>query len=182
MSLTTPAKTNFWIICKEKTELTQKLEDTIARWRLPGVRARVGHQISLSVADSIAHADYAIFVTLSETPCPRLQVTPIDALQTRVVQSPATLLNTLRRRHGCAPQAWWFQLPTTEILSQGIKPVPTEQALSQALNQIEVFVRNYHLHTQALHTEPAASAASAAPLPHHSQPERMVEHLRVIAA
>jgi len=172
MSATTPTKTNFWIICKEDTELTQKIESAIARWQLPGVSARVGHQISLTAADDIAHADYAIFVTLSETPCPRLQITPIDAVQTRAMQSPATLLNTLRRRHGCAPQAWWFQLPTTEVLSQGIKPVPTEQALSQTLKQIEVFVRNYHLH--ALHVQPVAAQA-------HGQTEMVERSLQVAA-
>ncbi|MEL6159952.1 MAG: hypothetical protein AAFR18_12095 [Cyanobacteria bacterium J06627_32] len=168
MSITTPTKTKFWIICREETELTKKLARTIADWKLPGVRARVGHQLSLAVADAIAQADYAIFVTLCDYPCAQLQVTPVSTVQARPLQSPANLLNTLRRRHGRAPQAWWFQLPTTEIRSQGIKHVSAEQTLSQAVRQIEVFVRNYYLQPQALQAasvqKPVADTQLEAPV------------------
>lgn len=152
MSLAKPTPTKFWIICREDTALTQKLSSTISGWNLPGVRARVGHQLSLSVGDAIAQADFAIFITLSETPGTHLSITPVSTVQTKAVQSPASLLNTLRRRHGHAPQAWWLQLPTTELRTQGLKPIPTEQTLSQALKQIEVFVRNHYLKPLAMQT------------------------------
>ncbi|MEL6605902.1 MAG: hypothetical protein AAFP20_22045 [Cyanobacteria bacterium J06614_10] len=168
MSITTPTKTKFWIICREESKLTKQLAKTIADWKLPGVRARVGHQLSLSVADAIAQADYAIFVTLCDYPCAQLQVTPVSTVQTKPMQSPANLLNTLRRRHGRAPQAWWFQLPTTEIRAQGIKHVSAEQTLSQTVRQIEVFVRNYYLQPLALQAastqKPVAEPKRKAPI------------------
>lgn len=158
MSLAKPTQTKFWIICREDTELTQKLTNTISGWDLPGVRARVGHQLSLSVGDAIAQADFAIFITLSETPGAHLSITPVSTVQTQAIQGPASLLSTLRRRHGHAPQSWWLQLPTTELRTQGLKPISTEQTLSQALKQIEVFVRNHYL-------KPLAMQAAFSPAP-----------------
>ena len=156
---TTPIK--FWIICREDTELTRQLIQSITHWQLPGVQARIGHQISLAVGDAIAHSDFAIFITLSETPGAHVQISPVSTTQARVVQSPANLLNTLRQRHGHAPQAWWFQLPTTEIRAYGIKPVSVEETLSQTLKQIEVFVRNHYLKPLAMHKAFAPQPASA---------------------
>lgn len=145
MTTITSGKTKFWIICKEDMVLTQKLVNTIANWNLPGVATHIGHPPSPAQEETIAQADYAIFVTLCEHTCPTLQVTPITPARATVAKSPSAWLNSLKARYGSAPQSWWFQLPTTELSLKGIRTIPTEQALSQATRQIEVFVRNYYL-------------------------------------
>ncbi|MGD1898802.1 MAG: hypothetical protein ACFB16_17845 [Phormidesmis sp.] len=152
MAVTTPP-TKFWIVCREDTALTQKLTKEINDWRLPGVRARIGHDMSLSAAGAIAEADHAIFISLCDFPCGQIQINPVStapthSLKAQALQSPVSLLSTLRKRHGKVPNSWWFQLPTTEIRQQGIKPVPEAYALSQTLNKIELFVRNYHTRYQ----------------------------------
>lgn len=186
MSLAKPTQTKFWIICREETELTQKLASTISSWNLPGVRARVGHQLSLSVGDAIAQADFAIFITLCETPGAHLSIAPVStgqsktgqskaaqskAAQSKTGQSPASLLNTLRRRHGHAPQSWWLQLPTVELRARGIRPIPAEQTLSQALTQIEVFIRNHYLKPLAM------QAAFSSPPTVRQQPSEHPVHI-----
>lgn len=156
----TPPQTRFWIICREENQLTQKLAREINYWQIPGVSARLSHEMPVSTADAIAKADYAIFVTLCEQPCSHIQLHPVGSAHPQSAQSPITFLDTLRKRHGSSPQSWWLQLPLTEIRHQGIKHIPTEQTLSQALTQIEVFVRNYYLQPNMQQTKMARQSVA----------------------
>ncbi|NJM98967.1 MAG: hypothetical protein HC800_19055 [Phormidesmis sp. RL_2_1] len=168
MATPTSAKTNFWIICCEETEATQQISQAITDWQLPGVRSLVAHQLPLSVADAIAHADYAIFITPTTQPSTRISISPLPSAERALPkahsaqsptqsptqspaqspnQSPAQLLGTIHGRHGQSPQSWLFKLPTTEVRATHVRPVPTQSSVAQALNQIEIFVRNYRLAT-----------------------------------
>lgn len=135
--------TKFWIVCREETPLTQQLIKTINDWRLPGVRARLSYQMPLSSEAAIAQASHTIFITLGDHSGNQIKITPISGALSTMVQSPVSFLNTVRHRHEIAPNAWCFQVSTTEKGRQGIKPIPTEHTLSQTLTKVEVFVRNY---------------------------------------
>lgn len=175
-----PSETKFWVICREDNQLTQNLVREISYWQIPGLRARLGHQMSLSAAAAIAQADYAIFVTLSENPRSHIQLHPVSSAPTEDVNNPASFLKTLRQRHARAPQSWWLELPTTEVRHQGVKPIPVEQTLSQAIAQIEVFVRNYYLQPQL---QQNAFAHQLASMPAASrQPEKIQEEKLLQAA
>ncbi|MEL7223794.1 MAG: hypothetical protein AAGL17_02770 [Cyanobacteria bacterium J06576_12] len=179
ISAATTSDTKFWVICREENQLTQRLAREINHWQISGLHARLGHQMSLSSADAIAQADYAIFVTLEEHPGAHIRIQPIGSEQTKAALSPAAFLNTLRKRHGRAPQAWWLQLPTTEIRPQGIKHIPTEQTLSKAITQIEVFVRNYYLRPQAQQRAVTPSqSTSQSPSQSPSQPATAKQSLQ----
>ena len=151
MSISVPyksaVKTKFWIVCCEKTEVTERISQAVAQWQLPGVRSLLSDQVPLSEAAAIAQSDYAIFVTQYSQPCSQIKVSPlsVSSQQNAQPQGPVALLSAAHSRHGQSPQAWWFQLPTTEVRAQHIRPISTEKTVAQALNQIEVFVRNYRL-------------------------------------
>ncbi|MEL7331321.1 MAG: hypothetical protein AAFN12_03685 [Cyanobacteria bacterium J06560_2] len=156
--------TKFWIICREETPLTQQLVKEINGWQLSGVRARMGYRMALSVEDAIARSNHAIFISLCDYPCGQIQIEPVIRDRSTALQSPASFLTTLRQRYGSAPNAWWFQLPTTEACQRGIKHIPSEHTLSQTLNKVEMFVRNHYTRYQV-----AQAVASGAIASQHSQ-------------
>ena len=159
MPAPTSHKTKFWIVCCEATEATQAIASAIDGWRLPGVRSLLLNQFPLA-AETVAQADYAIFITPYAQPCSQIKVSPLGAQQPNPSpQSPAALLIDAHHRYGQSPQAWWFQLPTTEMRARRVQPISTQKSVAQALNQIEVFVRNYRL-------------AIAAKTPHHQSQAR----------
>ena len=151
MSISVPhksaVKTQFWIVCCEETEATERISQAVAQWQLPGVRSLLSNQVPLGEAEAIAQSDYAIFVTQYPQPCSQIKVSPlsVSSQQSTEPQGPVALLSAAHNRHGQSPQAWWFQLPTTEVRAQHVRPISTEKTVAQALNQIEVFVRNYRL-------------------------------------
>ena len=154
MSISIPyksaVKTKFWIVCCEKTEATERISQAVAQWQLPGVRSLLSDQVPLSEAETIAQSDYAIFVTQCPQPCSQIKVSPLSvssqqSTELHLPQGPVALLSAAHSRHGQSPQAWWFQLPTTEVRAQHVRPISTEKTVAQALNQIEIFVRNYRL-------------------------------------
>ena len=136
MSVITSQKTKFWVLCCEETEVTQTISRAVANWQLPGVRSRVGYQLPLAVADAIAQADYALFVTPHRAKSLELSITPLSITQSinSSPTSPASLLATVHNRHGKTPQSWWAQLPTE---------LTTQQTVDQALSKIKEFVRPY---------------------------------------
>ncbi|MGB3294502.1 MAG: hypothetical protein WBB01_16070 [Phormidesmis sp.] len=144
-------KTKFWVVCCEETEATQQISQAVAQWQLPGVRSLLCNHLPLSEADAIAQSDYAIFITRYPQPCAQIKVSPLSVSSRHspkphlISQGPVALLSAVHNRHGQSPQAWWFQLPMTEIRAQRVQPVSTEKTVAQALNQIEIFVRNYRL-------------------------------------
>lgn len=147
----TSDKTKFWIVCCEETEATQQISQAIAAWQLPGVRSLLCNHLPLGEADTIAQSDYAIFITQHAQPSSRIKVSPLSVSHQAaskphlISQGPAALLSAVHNRHGKSPQAWWFQLPTTEVRAQRIQPISTQKTVAQALSQIEIFVRNYRL-------------------------------------
>lgn len=146
MSVPTSYKTKFWIVCCEETEATQAISSAVDGWQLPGVRSLHLNQSPLA-AETVSQADYAIFITpYAQQPCSQIKVSPLRAQQPNPQpQSPAALLSDAHSRYGQSPQAWWFQLPTTEMRARRVQPISTQKSVAQALNQIEVFVRNYRL-------------------------------------
>ncbi|MEL7356978.1 MAG: hypothetical protein AAFN40_10500 [Cyanobacteria bacterium J06560_6] len=162
MSATSPSETKFWVICRDDNPLAYQLAKTINDWQISGVRARVGHQMPLGVSDAIAQADSVIFVTTRETSGSHVSVMPVSSTSantmSKAVQSPVSFLNTLRKRYGRIPQAWWLQLPTIESAQSGVKTVPAEYILSKAVSKIEVFVRNHYIRHQAFQADCVASA------------------------
>ncbi len=159
MSIPTSIKTRFWIICCDDTEATQQISQAVADWQLPGVRSLIAQELSSTVAGAIAYADYAIFITAHTQTNARIRVSPLgipaqprESLAASAVhdadqamQSPASLLSGIYRQYGQSPQAWLFQLPTQEVRARRMQPVSTQNSVAQALNQIEIFVRNYRL-------------------------------------
>jgi hypothetical protein len=187
MSALTLTKTKFSIVCCEETEATQKISKAVESWQLPGVRSLIGsEQPPLAVTDAIAQSDYAIFISPCAQPCSQIKVSPLSVAQLpheadadtaalSDAQSPASLLHSVHSRHGQTPQAWLFQLPATEIRAQRPQPVSTQKSVAQALNQIEIFVRNY---TRAIaptipsSAEPIAEAAAESHQPPHQPPHQ----------
>lgn len=153
MSVPTSHKTKFWIVCCEATEATQAIASAVDGWQLPGVRSLLINQSPMAAVDQLAQANYAIFITPYTQPCSRMKVSPLGTAQPplavpatfQTFQSPAALLNEVHSRHGQSPQSWWFQLPVIEVRAQRIQPIPMGKSVAQALNKIEVFVRNYRL-------------------------------------
>lgn len=151
-------KTKFWIVCCQATEVTQQISKAVSEWQLPGVRSLLCDQICDqtsanqpsdfdNIAQDVAQSDYAIFITPCDQPSVQIKVSPLGTAQNTDAadQSPAALLTAIHDRHERSPQSWWFQLPTTEVRAQKVRPVAVEKSVAQALNQIEVFVRNYRL-------------------------------------
>lgn len=151
-------KTKFWIVCCEETEVTRQISEAVTAWRLPEVRAlftesllthQIAHQTSSQqpLYESIAEADYAIFITSYEQHSSQIKVSPLspDQLNSSASNTPAYLLAAIHRLHGHAPHSWWLQLPTVEVRAQRVQPVSTQESVAQALNQIGIFVRNYQL-------------------------------------
>ncbi len=147
-------KTRLWVVCCEETEATQQLSNAIEKWQLPGVRSlftesllthRTPEQGPLS--ETIAASDYAIFVTPYHQPSTQVQVSPLDVthLETEESDSPAALLSAIHNRHGQSPQSWWLQVPTTQLRAHQAQPIPAQESAAQALDQIGIFIRNYHL-------------------------------------
>lgn len=172
-----------WIVCCEETAVTQQISAEIDKWELPYVRSLLispdssqspineyRHNLPSSDAHAVAQSEYAIFITPSEQPCPRLKVSPLDKVcNSRRVSKPsensppATLLKAIHNHHGQSPQAWWLQLPTTEVCAQCTHPVAHEKCVAQALKQIGIFVRNYQVSTNpATINSQEKSAASRA--------------------
>lgn len=207
MSALTLTKTKFSIVCCEETEATQKISKAVESWQLPGVRSLIGSdQPPLAVTDAIAQSDYAIFISPCAQPCSQIKVSPLSLAQLpgdadSDAQSPESLLHSVHSRHGQTPQAWLFQLPATEIRAQRPQPVSTQKSVAQALNQIEIFVRNYtraiapaapghvtghvtgnatgHVTAQATgnaHPQPTTQAQSA---PKPSQPAALSHYRRI---
>ncbi len=156
MSSPNSTKTKFWIVCCDDTEATQQISQAVADWQLPGVRSLIARELTQRVADAIADADYAIFITAHAQPSARIRVSPLGTLAQQreslaasaadqTTQSPASLLSSIYRHSGQSPQAWLFQLPTQEVRARRVQPVSTQSSVAQALNQIEIFVRNYRL-------------------------------------
>lgn len=153
------AHPNFWVVCCEETEATQQISKAISDWQLPEVRSLISEQLPPAVADAVAPADYAIFITSCPHPTPQIKVNPISSLSASTYagdvidleteplsiqhKHPAKVLSDAQVRHGRAPQSWLFQLPTTERSANREQPVDTEKSVAEALNQIEVFIRNY---------------------------------------
>ncbi|CAN5616941.1 hypothetical protein BH23CYA1_BH23CYA1_14200 [soil metagenome] len=173
MSVPTSHKTKFWIVCCEATEATQAIASAVDGWQLPGVRSLLIDQSRMAAIDQLAQANYAIFITPYTQPCSRMKVSPLGTARPALAapatfqtfQSPAALLSEAHSRHGQSPQSWWFQLPITEVRARCIQPIPIGKSVAQALNKIEVFVRNYRL---AITPNPTHH-----PLPeHHSQPRQ----------
>lgn len=175
MSAPTSHKTNFWIICCEATEVTQAIASAVDGWQLPGVRSLLIDHSPMAAIDQLAQANYAIFITPYTQPCSRMKISPIGIARPTLAapipfqasQSPADLLNEAHSRYGQSPQSWWFQLPVTEVRAQRIQPIPTGKSVAQALNKIEVFVRNYRL---AIAPKPTHHSLSE----HHSQPRQQL--------
>lgn len=138
---------SFWIVCCEETAAAQQLSNTIAEWKIPGVRSLIGTD-SLAQAN-IKQADYAIFATECDRPCSQVQVSPLSHTQEPRL---AQLLSSMQSRHGRLPQSWLLKMPTAEMRANKLQPVETQYAVGQALSKIEVFVRNYHLQPQARQT------------------------------
>ncbi len=160
MSTPTSNKTKFWIICCDDTEATQKISQAVADWQLLGVRSLLAQQLSSTVAEAIAHADYVIFIAAHAQPSARIRISPLSSPthqqreslaasavheDNQIMHNPASLLANIYRHYGQSPQAWLFQLPTQEVRARRVQPVSTQISVAQALNQIEVFVRNYRL-------------------------------------
>lgn len=166
MSAISPSETKFWVICRDDNPLAYQLARTINNWQISGVQARVGNQMSLGVSDAIAQADSVIFVTTREASGSHVSVMPVSSNVTgtmvKATQSPASFLNTLRKRYGRVPQAWWLQLPAVEAAQSGTRPVPDEYILSKAVSKIEVFVRNHYIRHQAFQTDYASSSETVA--------------------
>ena len=171
MSVPTSHKTNFWVVCCEATEVTQAIASAVDGWQLPGVRSLLVDHSPMAAIDQLAQANYAIFITPYTQPCSRMKVSPLapaqSALAAPASQSPADLLSEAHNRYGQSPQSWWFQLPVTEVRAQRIQPIPTGKSVAQALNKIEVFVRNYRL---AIAPKPTHQPLSE----HHSQPRQQM--------
>ncbi len=145
MSVPTSHKTKFWIVCCEDTEATQAISSAVDGWQLPGVRSLHLDQSPLA-AETVSQADYAIFITPYAQPCSQIKVSPLAVQQPNPQpKSPAALLSDAHSRYGQSPQAWLLQLPTTEMRARRVQPISTQKSVAQALNQIEVFVRNYRL-------------------------------------
>ncbi|MGB7251049.1 MAG: hypothetical protein WBC73_19095 [Phormidesmis sp.] len=160
--MSTVNQTKFWVVCCEENEATQQISQAIEAWQLPGVRSLLTSDQSFCKADTIAHSDYAIFITPYAQPCSQIKVSPLSpaqATQNANSEGPATLLSVAHERHGQSPQSWWLQLPTTEVRARQLQPVSTQKSVAQALSQIEVFVRNYRL---AVSPRAAASRERAA--------------------
>jgi hypothetical protein len=171
MPISAANKTKFWIVCCEETDVTKQISKAISDWQLPGVRSLLleslcseqivaGQPLTcrlLSEADAFAASDYAIFITPCTQPCTQIKISPLDVAQREHSayghpagkstghSSPVDLLLATHQRYGQAPQAWWFQLPTTEVRAHRIHPVSPQKSVAQALRQIEIFVRNYRL-------------------------------------
>ncbi|MFK8183278.1 MAG: hypothetical protein AB8B99_07870 [Phormidesmis sp.] len=168
----------FCIICCEETEVTQAISKEIAQWNLPGVRSLLlstdaaqspinayRHNIPSFHADAVARSEYAIFITPSEQPCSQIKVNPLNKVcdqrrsskQAPAQNHPSMLLTALHNCHGHSPQAWWLQLPTTEIRAKCTQPISCQKAVAQALNKIGIFMRNYQITmaTKAANTEAA---------------------------
>ncbi|MGC1310392.1 MAG: hypothetical protein WA885_24445 [Phormidesmis sp.] len=163
MPATTANKTNFWIVCCEETEANQQILAAVSDWKLPGVKSLLASELPAN--DQLAAADYAIFVTPHGQPRSQVSVSPLsiksgpksdiksdtisatgqEATAGRAPQCPVSLLSDVHSRYGQSPQSWWLQLPTTEVRAQRVQPVSTQKTVAQALNQIEIFVRNYRL-------------------------------------
>ena len=162
--------TKFWIVCGEETPLTRRLVKEVNEWRVPGVRARLSYRMPLSAESAIAKAEHAIFITLSDYPYRQVRVDPVGSHLPNTVCSstaflptsfpPTSFLHALRCRHGKAPNAWWFQVPTTEVCQQGTKHVSLEHSLSQTLSKIELFVRNYN-YSHVTHTDVSGRTPSS---------------------
>lgn len=128
------------------------------------------HNIPSFQADAVARSEYAIFITPSAQPCSQIRVNPLNkvcshrrpsqasperqpakgqlakngsAQSTYAQNHPSTLLTALHNCHGQSPQAWWLQLPTTEVRAKSTQPISCQKSVAQALNQIGIFVRNY---------------------------------------
>ncbi len=152
MSTSAATKTKFWIVCCQENEVTQQISRAVSEWQLPGVRSLIYEQPSVdqpSAFNAVAESDYAIFITPCDQPSVQIKVSPLGTTQNNSAdvadESPAALLTAMHERHSQSPQSWWFQLPTTEMRAKQIRPVAAEKSVAQALNQIEIFVRNYRL-------------------------------------
>ncbi len=160
MSTPTSNKTKFWIVCCDDTEATQQISQAVADWQLLGVRSLIAPELSSTVAGVIAHADYVIFIAAHAQPSARIRVSPLGTLAhqqresfaasaihdaDQAMQNPASLFANIYDHYGQSPQAWLFQLPTQEVRVRRMQPVSTQSSVAQALNQIEIFVRNYRL-------------------------------------
>ena len=155
--------TSLCVVCCEETEVTQLISEEIDKWDLPNVRSLLispdsdqacesRHVLPSSESRAVAQSEYAIFITPSDQPCSQLKVNPLDKVcSTRRPAAstedspPATLLKAIHTRHGQSPQAWWIQLPTTEVRARCTQPVTREKSVAQALDQIGIFVRNYQV-------------------------------------
>lgn len=153
----TPLKTPFWIICCDATDATEQIASAITHWQLPGVRSRLGDWRSLSSAAAIAQAECAIFITTAQQPCPQVTTSPLSAVGS-AARGPATLLASIQSCHGQTPQAWLLQLPATASYTEQTSATTEsniEPVVSQALAQIEIFVRHHYLQPLALQVQTA---------------------------
>lgn len=153
MSIAAVSKTKFSIVCCEETEVTKQISRAVSEWQLPGVRSLLFNdqptaQLTTSDENDVAQSDYAIFITPHERPSSQIKIGPLNITrEANETQNPAALLTNIHNRYGQSPQSWWLQLPTTELRAQKVHPVASEKSVAQALNQIEIFVRNYRLAT-----------------------------------
>lgn len=116
-----------------------------ARWRLPGVRVVVAHQLTPELAEPLAGADRAIFIDArAGRGGVRLRdLDPAESLSALEVHigDPSALLGLALALYGRAPRAWLITLPAAQFeLGAPLSPL-TRRALPVARRRIRQLIR-----------------------------------------
>jgi hydrogenase maturation protease len=130
-----------------------RVAETVARWQLPSVKAMAVSQLTPELVNSMAQADYVIFVDVCSQPgrARSFQLEPIvigdRALRTVSSDTHSynllTLLNLTKQLYGYAPLAWLLLIPSESFEPGKALSSTSQRGCDRALCSIGQFLQTY---------------------------------------
>lgn len=116
-----------------------KVAETVARWRLPGVRTMVYQQLMPELAGPLATASRVVFVDAA-IDCRSVQVREVEPQPSTQVMAhavdPGALLQLTKTLYGCCPPALFVSIPAADFSFGGELSEVCRKGMQAALDHI----------------------------------------------
>ena len=128
--------------------------NAIATWEVPNLRSLTVQQLTPELSESLANAEYVIFVDACRMNCPEgVRFKPITARGSEPggasipalghTCDPRSLLALTQSVYGRRPQAWWLEVPAEDFsLGKGLSAI-AELGVARALEKIQFLICHY---------------------------------------
>jgi hydrogenase maturation protease len=122
-----------------------RVAETVAAWKMPGVRTLACQMLTPEIADQISRARFVIFVDAAVDAPKEVQLRKLEPNETSQLMAhaadPRTMLALARDVFGHAPMAWWLTIPAVSLeFSEDFSP-DAERGFAEALQKIMFLCR-----------------------------------------